>query len=78
MRIAREFHIELLYDTLQINDHEMTIFSACVSSTVIRNQSLSLGKMKNRTKIVKQIEIYRRILNLTMQFKSTSSFVSTA
>ena len=78
MRITREFHIELLYDTLQINDHEMTIFSASVSSTVIRNESLSLGKMNNRTKIVKQIEIYRRILKLTMQFKSASSFVNTA
>ena len=57
---------ELLYDSLQINDHEMTIFFACVSFTVIRNQSLSLGKMNKRTKIVKQIEICRRILKLTM------------
>lgn len=63
---------ELLYDTLQINHHEMIIFSPCVLSTAIRYQSPSLEKM-NRTKIVKQIEIYRRMLKLTLQFKFASS-----
>ena len=55
---------ELLHGTLLINHHEMTIFSACVSSTAIGNRSLSLGKMNNRTKIVKQIKLYVRILKI--------------
>lgn len=63
---------ELLHDTLQINHHEMIIFSPCVLSTAIRYQSPSLEKM-NRTKIVKQIEIYRRMLKLTLQFTFASS-----